>query len=195
MQAPSRFEGGSARCSPSMRAWFRCSPEERTQTCSPCSRVCRANKARSRLAEVKEISRLGENLEHPVASYSQGCALAWASPQLRAVGRRSSCWTRSTFDHEYRTVLEEHVHALLAAGGVVVAAGHDHDILGRLCNRAMLLRSGRLAADGPFDDIRHAYVGQALTALAFPCRERAAAARRESQRRRRDDEARATPLR
>jgi ABC-type polysaccharide/polyol phosphate transport system ATPase subunit len=63
------------------------------------------------------------------------------------------------FDHEYRAVVEEHARSLLDAGGIVIAAGHDHAILARLCTRALFLDNGRLAADGPFDEVRRAYLG------------------------------------
>jgi ABC-type polysaccharide/polyol phosphate transport system ATPase subunit len=41
----------------------------------------------------------------------------------------------------------------------VIATGHDHAILERLCERGVLLRDGRIEADGPFGEIRRAYVG------------------------------------
>ena len=40
-----------------------------------------------------------------------------------------------------------------ARGGLVVAAGHDLAMLGRLCSRAVLLEGGGVRADGPFDQI------------------------------------------
>ena len=39
-----------------------------------------------------------------------------------------------------------------------VAAGHDHTLLNRICERALLLRAGRLVADGEFADVRREYL-------------------------------------
>ena len=44
--------------------------------------------------------------------------------------------------------VEERAHDILRNGGIVVAAGHDHVLLERLCGRAVLLRDGALEADG-----------------------------------------------
>ncbi len=40
-------------------------------------------------------------------------------------------------DHEYREVVEARAQEIVAAGGVVVAAGHDHPLLDRICTRAL----------------------------------------------------------
>jgi ABC-type polysaccharide/polyol phosphate transport system ATPase subunit len=41
-----------------------------------------------------------------------------------------------------------------------VAAGHDHELLGRLCGRALWLDGGRIREDGPFEETVAAYVGR-----------------------------------
>ena len=48
--------------------------------------------------------------------------------------------------------------ALLEAGGILVATGHDHAMLERLCDRGLCLRHGRLVADGGFEEVRRAYI-------------------------------------
>jgi ABC-type polysaccharide/polyol phosphate transport system ATPase subunit len=40
----------------------------------------------------------------------------------------------------------------------VIAAGHDHPMLARLCTRAIWLENGLVRADGPFEDVRAKYV-------------------------------------
>jgi ABC-2 type transport system ATP-binding protein len=62
------------------------------------------------------------------------------------------------FDHEFRAVLERRAQGILAAGGALVAAGHDHPMLARLCSRAVLLEGGRRVADGPFEEVRRRYL-------------------------------------
>jgi ABC-type polysaccharide/polyol phosphate transport system ATPase subunit len=64
-------------------------------------------------------------------------------------------------DHEFRQIVADRAHASLEAGGIVVAAGHDHPLLATFCDRALWLADGRIAADGPFEEIRQAYLGEA----------------------------------
>jgi ABC-type polysaccharide/polyol phosphate transport system ATPase subunit len=61
-------------------------------------------------------------------------------------------------DHESRVRVEERARDIVEAGGIVVAAGHDHDLLGQFCNRAVLLREGAVVEDGDFARVRQAYV-------------------------------------
>ena len=62
-------------------------------------------------------------------------------------------------DHEFRDHVEAYAHELLAAGGIVVATGHDHPMLERLCTRALSLENGRLMADGDFEPVQRGYLG------------------------------------
>jgi ABC-type polysaccharide/polyol phosphate transport system ATPase subunit len=56
-------------------------------------------------------------------------------------------------DLEFREAIEGRVESILRDGGAVVAAGHDHELLSRLCDRAILLDDGALRADGPFEEV------------------------------------------
>jgi lipopolysaccharide transport system ATP-binding protein len=61
-------------------------------------------------------------------------------------------------DHEFREAVAALAEEMRAAGGIVVAAGHDHAALARLCDRAVLLREGSVAADLPFAEGIAAYL-------------------------------------
>ena len=63
-------------------------------------------------------------------------------------------------DHEFRNEVERVAQLILAAGGIVVAAGHDHEMLARLSTRALLLRGGRIEEDGEFASVRADYVNE-----------------------------------
>jgi ABC-type polysaccharide/polyol phosphate transport system ATPase subunit len=54
-------------------------------------------------------------------------------------------------DHEFREVVEQRAGKIIARGGFVVAAGHDHEMLHRFCNRAFWLEGGgvRIRASSP----------------------------------------------
>jgi homopolymeric O-antigen transport system ATP-binding protein len=61
-------------------------------------------------------------------------------------------------DHEFRNFLHQRAQTIVEAGGIVIAAGHDHPMLARLCSRAIWLENGLVRADGPFEDVRAHYV-------------------------------------
>jgi ABC-type polysaccharide/polyol phosphate transport system ATPase subunit len=118
--------------------------------------------AAGRMEAVRESSGLGDAFDRPVSSYSQGMlarlsftAAMQAGPSILVLDE-----VHEAFDHAFRMVLERRASELLAAGGILVAAGHDHEVLRRLCDRALFLDSGRVRADGPFDEVRRHYLDE-----------------------------------
>jgi ABC-type polysaccharide/polyol phosphate transport system ATPase subunit len=116
--------------------------------------------SRAALESVKERSSLGDYFERPVSSYSQGMRARLgfavadeANPQILLLDE-----VHEAFDHEFRGILERRARDLVADGGVVIAAGHDHEMLARLCRRAFWLEGGRLRATGGLDETRAAYL-------------------------------------
>ena len=61
-------------------------------------------------------------------------------------------------DHEFRIEVERVAESILSNGGIVVAAGHDHEMLARICTRALLMRGGRIEDDGDFVAVRAGYL-------------------------------------
>jgi ABC-2 type transport system ATP-binding protein len=61
-------------------------------------------------------------------------------------------------DHEFRHFLQQRARAIVDAGGIVIAAGHDHAMLASLCSHALWLDGGRLRAHGPFDEVQPQYL-------------------------------------
>jgi ABC-type polysaccharide/polyol phosphate transport system ATPase subunit len=118
--------------------------------------------SRAALEDVKARSGLHEYFERPVSSYSQGmrARLGFAvadetSPTIMVLDE-----VHEALDHEFRDILERRAHELVASGGVVVAAGHDHPMLERLCDRALYLSHGQLKADGAFTDVQRRYLDE-----------------------------------
>ena len=116
--------------------------------------------ARRALERVGERSGLGDAFDRPASSYSQGmrARLAFttaeeARPEIVLLDE-----VHEAFDHQFRDVLERRAREVTEGGGIVVAAGHDHDVLGRICSRAIWLSRGSIVSDGPFDEVRSAYV-------------------------------------
>jgi ABC-type polysaccharide/polyol phosphate transport system ATPase subunit len=116
--------------------------------------------AKDRLRLVKEESGLGDAFERPVSAFSQGmqARLGFASavqvePEVLLLDE-----VHEALDHEYRDVVERRANEIIASGGIVVATGHDHDLLARFCGRALLLTGGTVVADGPFDETQATYL-------------------------------------
>jgi lipopolysaccharide transport system ATP-binding protein len=113
------------------------------------------------LQNIRARSGLEDAFERPVLTYSQGmkARLGFAvaeevNPQILLLDE-----VHEALDHEFRQFLQERAHAILEAGGIVVAAGHDHPMLARLCTRAIWLEQGSVRADGSFDDVQVRYLG------------------------------------
>jgi ABC-type polysaccharide/polyol phosphate transport system ATPase subunit len=116
---------------------------------------------RGRVASLLSVEAgLYEAFEHPGLTYSQGmrARLGFAvaeevDPQILLLDE-----VHEALDHEFRNFLQERAHAIVEAGGIVVAAGHDHPMLARLCTRAIWMEEGSIRADGPFDEVQPRYL-------------------------------------
>jgi ABC-type polysaccharide/polyol phosphate transport system ATPase subunit len=118
--------------------------------------------SRRALEAVKDRSGLGDAFEYPVSAYSQGMRARLGFAVAEEVEPRILLLdeVHEALDHEFRDHVEELGHGLLGRGGIVVATGHDHPMLERLCDRALLLDDGRLTADGEFRSVQHRYLGE-----------------------------------
>ncbi len=112
------------------------------------------------MGEIKARSGLDDAFEHPVLTYSQGMkarlGLAVAEqvdPQILLLDE-----VHEALDHEFRMFLQGRAREIIDRGGIVVAAGHDHPMLARLCTRAIWLENGRIRADGSFGDVQARYL-------------------------------------
>jgi ABC-type polysaccharide/polyol phosphate transport system ATPase subunit len=118
-------------------------------------------RARAEMEEVKQRSGLEEHYERLVASYSQGmrarlglAVMERTEPVILLLDE-----VHEALDHEFRDHVEALSHEMLANGGIVVATGHDHPMLERLCTRAIHLDGGHLVADGSFSEVQRGYLG------------------------------------
>lgn len=112
------------------------------------------------LEKVKTESRLGIAFERPVSAYSQGmrARVGFAVANELEPGILLLDEVHEALDHEFRDEVERVAERILSRGGIVVAAGHDHAMLARICDRALLMRAGRIERDGDFAAVRAEYV-------------------------------------
>jgi len=110
------------------------------------------------LDALRARSGLGEAFDRPVASFSQGmharlgfALVERARPDILLLDE-----VHEALDHEFRDVIADVAGELRQAGGIVLAAGHDHALLDRLCDRAVLLEHGSIRADGSFAEVQPA---------------------------------------
>ena len=114
---------------------------------------------RARLDEVRELAGLGDAFERPAATYSQGmrARLGFAVGQAAGASVIVLDEVHEALDHEFRALVADRARQVTEAGGIVVAAGHDHGLLETFCDRAVHLEEGHVQADGPFAEVVRAY--------------------------------------
>jgi lipopolysaccharide transport system ATP-binding protein len=115
--------------------------------------------ARAVMDVVEEHARLGQAFDHPVYTYSEGmrARLGFAVIQAIEPGVLLLDEVFEALDHEFRAIVEAYARELRNNGGIVVAAGHDHPALERICPRAVLLERGHVRAEGPFGEVVATY--------------------------------------
>jgi ABC-type polysaccharide/polyol phosphate transport system ATPase subunit len=122
------------------------------------------------LEAVRERSKLGDAFEDPVSTYSQGmrARLGFAvaeelDPRILLLDE-----VHEALDHEFRTIVQARAEAIIESGGIVIAAGHDHAMLERLCSRAIYLDNGSIRADGAFREVQEMYLEAVTTSVEDP---------------------------
>jgi ABC-type polysaccharide/polyol phosphate transport system ATPase subunit len=111
------------------------------------------------LGEIQERSRLGPSFDRPVSSYSQGmrARLGFAVAEHTEPDVLLLDEVHEALDHEFREIVRRRAEAIVAAGGIVVAAGHDHALLAEMCTQAIFLERGSVQAVGEFEEVRRTY--------------------------------------
>ncbi len=96
--------------------------------------------------EIIEFSQLGEFIDMPFSSYSQGMAarLAFATatsfePQILLMDE----WIGAG-DDEFAQQAQSRMDSIVARAGIIVLASHNLDLLRRVCNKALWLKHGRI---------------------------------------------------
>jgi homopolymeric O-antigen transport system ATP-binding protein len=114
---------------------------------------------RMRMDEIAARAKLGDAFDRPIHTYSHGMRARLHLAAIQSVSTQVLLLDEvfEALDHEFRAIVEAYARELREAGGIVVAAGHDHVALERICPRAVWLESGRVRAEGPFAEVIPAY--------------------------------------
>jgi ABC-type polysaccharide/polyol phosphate transport system ATPase subunit len=114
---------------------------------------------RDRMEAIAERAKLGDAFDRPVHTYSEGMRARLGFAVIQMIETRVLLLDEvfEALDHEFRAKVEAYGRDLRSRGGIVVAAGHDHAALERLCPRALWLAGGQVEADGPFAEVVAAY--------------------------------------
>ncbi len=112
---------------------------------------------------IAAFSNLGEFLDIPVRHYSTGMfvRLAFATstavdPQILLLDEVMAAGDAAFIESARRRMNE-----LMLRASIVVFASHSLDVLPSFCDRTILLKEGRIVADGPTAEIVEVYMGGA----------------------------------
>lgn len=107
-----------------------------------------------RMEEIIEFSELGDFIDMPVRSYSQGMSarLAFAiatsfEPEILLMDE----WIGAG-DKDFQEKAKARLEKMVTKAGIIVLASHSNSLLQRVCNRIISLDHGRITWDGKADD-------------------------------------------
>jgi ABC-type polysaccharide/polyol phosphate transport system ATPase subunit len=131
---------------------------ENIVTCGLLLGMSRAEIAR-KLPEIAAFSELSDYLALPARTYSSGMlvrlgfAIATSiDPEILLLDEELGAG-----DSRFAQHAAKRVRALIERSSIMVLASHSAELIGQMCNRAILLDHGRVLADGPAKDVLELY--------------------------------------
>ncbi len=112
-----------------------------------------------KIESIAKFSNLGEFLDIPVRHYSSGMYVRLAFATSTAVDPQILLLDEvmAAGDVQFIETARERMNDLMERASLVVFATHSLDVLPSFCERTILLRQGRIIADGPTDDVVRVY--------------------------------------
>ena len=110
-------------------------------------------------ADVEGFAELGDYLQLPVRTYSAGMMLRLAFAMSTAYAPDILLMDEmvGAGDARFLVRAQERLEKVMTTAGILVLASHNEEIIRKFCNRAVCLRSGRVAFDGATDDCLNFY--------------------------------------
>ena len=108
---------------------------------------------------IAEFAGLGPYLHLPMHAYSQGMAMRLAFAITTAFANHILVMDEwiGAGDRRFADQARERLKKMVESAGIIVLASHQHDLLKRICNKAVFLKAGQLQAFGDIDDVLEAY--------------------------------------
>lgn len=115
--------------------------------------------ARRRLPEIAEFSELGDYLDLPMRTYSSGMVLrlAFAVSTLARPDILLMDELISVGDAGFREKARARLNAMMHDASILVLASHANEELRAYCNKAILMKEGRILLSGSVDRVIEAY--------------------------------------
>ena len=106
------------------------------------------------IPDVEAFTQLGEHLQLPVRTYSQGMLLRLAFAVSTSVVPDILLMDEmiGAGDAQFFAQARERINGLIERVSILVLASHNEEILRSFCNRALVLRDGRVVLDGSVDE-------------------------------------------
>jgi ABC-type polysaccharide/polyol phosphate transport system ATPase subunit len=115
--------------------------------------------ARRRVEGIASFAELGSFFDRPVRTYSAGMSMRLGFAVAAAMEAPTVVIDEvlAVGDGYFQRKCIDRLREMRAAGATLVVASHDLHALRGLCDRALWLREGRLAAEGPCDEVMRGY--------------------------------------
>jgi len=106
------------------------------------------------IPSVESFTRLGEHLQLPVRTYSQGMLLRLAFAVSTSVVPDILLMDEmiGAGDAKFFSQAQGRINGLIEKVSILVLASHNELILRSFCNRALVLKEGRVVFDGGVED-------------------------------------------
>ncbi len=107
-----------------------------------------------RMEEIIEFSELGDFIDLPLKTYSQGMAARLAFSVATALDPEILLMDEwiGAGDPEFQLKARRRMSLLAEKAGIIVLASHNHSLLQRTCNKILELESGQLKAFQPAEE-------------------------------------------
>jgi ABC-2 type transport system ATP-binding protein/lipopolysaccharide transport system ATP-binding protein len=115
----------------------------------------RKSEIRAKFDEIAEFTELGDFLEMPLRKMYSRLAFAISTciePEILLLDEGIGAG-----DNAFLAKAKHRLDALIKRAGILVLASHSEGLIRELCNRAILLENGQVAASGSTDEIFERY--------------------------------------
>ncbi|WP_374631510.1 ABC transporter ATP-binding protein [Ferrovibrio sp.] len=114
---------------------------------------------RAKLDAIAEFSELGQFLALPVRTYSAGMTMRLAFSIATAIEPEVLLLDEGigAGDAGFQTKAEARIDELMARTSILVLASHNPQLLAEMCNKAVILRFGRIVATGSVSEMQMLY--------------------------------------